>query len=59
MIAPDPILEELRSIREAIARSSDDDLKRIAESAKARQPDSGHQVVQLPPKRVPSAKKAS
>jgi len=59
MVAPDSILEELRSIREAIALSSDDDLKRIAEAAKARQVDSGHQVVQLPPKRIPSAKKAS
>ena len=59
MSTPDPILEELRSIREAISKSSDEDLKRIAEGAKARQAHSGHKIVQLPPKRIPSAKKAS
>lgn len=59
MSTSDPILQELRSIRDAIARSGDDDLKRIAESARARQQASGHAVVKLPPKQVPSTKKAS
>ena len=55
----DAIVEELHEVREAIAKASDDDLKRIAEAARARQKDSGHQVVRLPPKRVDRAQKAS
>lgn len=59
MHQPDPILEELHAIREAIASASDDDLKKIAEAARARQIDSGHEVVRLSPKHVEVSKKAS
>jgi hypothetical protein len=56
---PDPILEEIRTIRDAIAKASDDDLQKIAEAARSRQRESGRQSVRLSPKRIDSAKKAS
>lgn len=59
MSKPDTIIEELHDIREALAKASGDDLKRIAEAARARQKDSGHEVVRLPPKQVGGAQKAS
>jgi hypothetical protein len=55
----DPIVEELHAIREALSKASDNDLARIAEAARARQQKSGHEVVRLPPKRVPQPQKAS
>ena len=55
----DPIIEELHAVREALAKASDNDLKKIADAAKARQLKSGHEVVRLPPKRVDQAQKAS
>jgi hypothetical protein len=59
MSKPDAIIEELHEIRDAIAKAGDNDLKRIAEAARTRQKDSGHEVVQLPPKRVDRAQKVS
>jgi hypothetical protein len=59
MSKPDAIIEELHEVREAIAKASDNDLKRIAEAARARQKDSGHEVVRLSPKQVDRAKKAA
>jgi hypothetical protein len=59
MSKPDTIIEELHEIREAIAAAGDNDLTRIADAARARQRDSGHEVVRLPPKQVDGAKKAS
>lgn len=55
----DQILEELHAIRDTIAKSNHDDLREMAESARLRQAASGHQIVRLPPKHFPSAKKAS
>jgi hypothetical protein len=55
----DPIVEELHAIREALSKASDDDLARIAEAARVRQQKSGHDVVRLPPKRVPQPQKTS
>jgi len=55
----DPILEELHAIREALAEASSHDLEKIAEAAKARQRNSEHQVVRLPPKRAEGAQRAS
>src|SRR5262245_6355708 len=60
MRTPNAIIEELHEVREAIAEASDNDLKKIAEAARARQTHSGHEVVRLPPRPpVGSAKKAS
>ena len=59
MHQPDSILEELHAIREAIANASDDDLRKIAEAARSRQADSGHEVVRLNPKHIEVSKKAS
>lgn len=55
----DPIIEELHAIREALAEASDNDLAKIVEAARARQQTSGHKIVDLPPKRVDKAQKAS
>jgi len=59
MHTQDPIVEELHAIREALAEASGNDLTKIVEAARARQQTSGHQVVELPPKRVDKAQKAS
>jgi hypothetical protein len=55
----DPIVEEIHAIRAAMAKASGNDLGKIAAAAKARQGAGGRQVVKLPPKRTPAAKKAS
>jgi hypothetical protein len=55
----DPIVEERHANREALAKASDNDLERIAEAARVRQQKSGHEIVRLPPKRVPQPQKAS
>ncbi len=59
MSLSDPIVDEIHAIREAIAKASDNDLRRIAEAARARQRASGRHVVTLPPRRASAAKKAS
>ena len=59
MRTQDPIVEELHAIREALAEASDNDLAKIVEAARARQVTSGHEVVQLPPRSVDKAQKAS
>jgi hypothetical protein len=56
---PDPILEEIHAIREALSRVSGDDIRKIAEAAKARQAESGRKTVRLPPRKVKAARKAS
>jgi hypothetical protein len=48
----DPIVEEVRKIREEHAARFDYDLKRIFQDIKEREEKSGHKVVSLPPKRV-------
>ena len=59
MPEPDPILEELRAVRDALAKASDDDLQKIAEAARSRQKGSGREAVRLSPKPPGSAKKAT
>lgn len=56
---PDPIVEEIHAVREALSRSSDDDLRKIAEAARARQVQSGRTAVRLPPRKASSTRKAS
>ena len=54
----DPIIDEIHAIREAIAKTSNDDLRKIAKAARSRQAASGRKVVSLPPRRTATAKKA-
>ncbi len=56
---PDPIIEEIHAIREALSKASGDDIRKIAEAAKARQVQSGRKAVRLPPRKVPAERKAS
>jgi len=48
---PDRIVEEIHAIRETLSKASDDDIRQIAEAAKARQVQSGRKVVRLPPRK--------
>ena len=56
---PDPIIEEIHAIREALSKASGDDIRKIAEAAKARQAQSGRKAVRLPPRKAKAARKAS
>ena len=56
---PDPIVDEVRAIRDAIAKEFDYDIEKLAEAVKAHEVQSGHEFVCLPPKRVPVVRKAS
>ena len=55
----DPIIDEIHAIREALSKASGDDLRKIAEAARARQAQSGRQTVRLPPRKVKETRKAS
>jgi hypothetical protein len=55
----DPIIEEIHATREALSRVSGDDIRKIAEAAKARQTESGTKTVRLPPRKAKAARKAS
>ncbi len=48
----DPIVEEIRKIREAHAAKFNYDLKAICADLKKKEKDCGHPVVSLPPKRL-------
>ena len=56
---PDPIIEEIHAIREALSRASGHDIRKIAEAAKVRQAESGRTTVRRPPRKVKAARKAS
>ncbi len=55
----DRIVEEIHAVRETLSRVSGDDIRRIAEAARARQTESGREAVRLPPRKVRPARKAS
>jgi len=55
----DLIVEEIHVIREALSKASGDDIRRIAEAAKARQAQSGRKAERLPPRKARSLRKAS
>lgn len=59
MRQPDPIVDEVRSARDAIAKEFDYDIERIARAVKARETQSGRKVVRLAPKRIIATQKAS
>ena len=52
---PDPIVEEVRAIRDAYARSFNYDLSAIVADLQARQAEHADLVVTLPPKRIEDA----
>jgi hypothetical protein len=51
-----PILEEVRAARDAIAREHDFDIERIGRAMQERQAQSARPVVRLQPKRIPQKK---
>jgi hypothetical protein len=55
----DPIVDEVRAIRDAIAKEFDYDIEKLAQAIKAREAQSGRKVVRLPPRKVTIARKAS
>jgi hypothetical protein len=52
----DPILEEVRSIRDGLAREHDYDVRAIVAALQQEEAGSGQQVVVLPPKRIAAEK---
>lgn len=56
---PDPIIEEIHAVRETLSKASGDDIRKIAEAAKARHAESGRKTVRLSPRKVKAARKAS
>ena len=48
----DPYVEEIRAIRDAIAREFDYNIERLGEEMQAREARSGHAVVSLAPRRI-------
>ena len=58
MVIPDPIVEEVRAVRDAIAKEYDYDIERLGRAMQERQSKSGHPVVRLPPRRILIEKKA-
>ncbi len=58
-MSSDPIVEEIHAIQELLSKESDDDIRKIAEAAKARQDQSDRKSVQLEPRKPPSARRVS
>jgi hypothetical protein len=54
----DPIIDEVRAARDAIAKEFDYDIERIARAMQERQAKGDRPVVRLPPKRIPPFKQA-
>lgn len=52
-MARDPIVEEVRRIRDAIALEHGYDIKEIVQALQRQEAESGRQLVALPAKRVP------
>jgi hypothetical protein len=57
MLSRDPIVEEVRAARDAIAKNYDYDIARIGRAMQERQAKNGRPIVRLPPKRIPVEKK--
>jgi len=58
MPSRDPIVEEVRAVRDAIAKEFDYDIERIGRAMQERQSKNERPVVRLLPKRIPVEKKA-
>ncbi|HSN98882.1 MAG TPA: hypothetical protein VLS89_11375 [Candidatus Nanopelagicales bacterium] len=52
-------MDEVRAVRDAIAKECDYDVEKIAEAIKAREAQSGRRIVRLPPRKVTVVQKAS
>jgi hypothetical protein len=59
MPQPDPIVDEVRAVRDAIAKESDYDIGKIAEAVRAREATNGRTVVTLPPRVLAPSRKVS
>lgn len=55
----DPIVDEVRAARDAIAKESDYDIGKIADAVRVRETRSGRPVVNLPPRKPTPSGKAS
>lgn len=55
----DPIVDEVRAIRDAISKEFDYDIDKLARAIKAHEEQSGRKVVRLPPKKVTIIRQAS
>jgi hypothetical protein len=53
------IVDEVRAAREALARTSDDDLIKTVDAARQRQAENAHVVVTLPPRKAHVSQRAS
>jgi len=58
-MASDPIVDEIHAVRTALSRASGDDIRKIAEAAKARQTASGKKAVRLAPRKAKAVRQAS
>lgn len=58
MVSRDPIVEEVRAARDAIAKEFDYDIAKIAEAVRERQAKSGQTYVHLAPRTPLIVKKA-
>jgi hypothetical protein len=56
---PDSIVDEVRAVRDAIAKEFDYDIEKLAQAIKAREAESGRKIVRLPPRKVTVVRKAS
>lgn len=55
----DPIVNEVRAVRDAIAREYDYDIDKLARDVKTREVQSGRRLVRLPPRPATPIQKAS
>lgn len=55
---PNPIVDEVRSARDAIAKQFEYDIERLGRALQERQLQGGRPLVRLPPRRISSEKKA-
>jgi hypothetical protein len=55
----DPIVDEVRAARDAIAKEFDYDIEKLAEALKVREAKSGRTIVRLPPREVTVVRQAS
>ncbi len=58
MPSRDPIVDEVRAARDAIAKEYDYDIERIGRAMQEREAKNERPVVRLSPRRIPSEKKA-